>query len=127
MEEKKRRYLKKMGSDRLMLFGYTKALAARKDMIECDANGVVIVSEKDAMENSQACNVSPKNAFNLGMSFMKAGEKTLKTWLNENIVAVNSAGIEIQGLVIEKWQKHFPGEPMPDTCLFINSGNLGEE
>ena len=116
-----KRYLKKIGTE--MLFGYTEALAAKKSMIECNSEGEVLVSKENIQKTSGLLAI---DAFRLGVSFDKAGEKTLKNWINENIVAINSAGIDIQGMIIDKWQKHYGSEPMPDDCLFVVKGTLGE-
>jgi len=117
-----RRYLKKIGTD--MIFGYTPSLAARKNMVECNAKGEVIVSHENIQKTSGLSSIS---AFRLGMSFMMAGEKTLKSWVEDNIIEVNAAGIDIQGMIIEKWQKHYGSEPMPSDCLFVVSGNPGDD
>lgn len=116
------RFLKKIGTSNLRLFGYTPALAAKKDMIECNQEGRTIAS-LEKMPN--APDVNSIKAFELGQSFRMTGEKTLRAWIEENAVEINSAGIDIQGAIIAKWRKHFKDEPMPDVCTFVVSGEIG--
>lgn len=120
MKDKERRYLKKIGVPGLSLFGYTPALAARKDMIECNKKGGVIVSKEQIQKTG---GLPPLRIFELGMSLRTVGEKTMKAWLEENAVEINTIGIDIQGLIITKWQKHFGTKKMPDACTFMVSGD----
>jgi hypothetical protein len=114
---KKRRFLKKVGTERV--FGWTPVLAAKKDMVECNENGIVIVSEEEIARGG----VQAIRIFELGMMFRTVGEKTLASWIEENAMELNALPLDIQGLVIAKWQKAFPGKPMPDVCTFMVQGN----
>jgi hypothetical protein len=120
----KRRFLRKIGASELRLFGYTPALAAKKDMIECTQDGTGIPSLE---KTPDAPGVNPIKAFELGQSFRMTGEKTLKAWIEENAVEINAVGIDIQGVIISKWRKHFNDEPMPDVCTFVVSGKIGKD
>ena len=93
-------------------------------MIECDVNGEPIISPESFRENN---GISNFDAFKLGMSFFMAGEKTIRSWIEENLVMINSAGLDIQKMVIERWQKHFGAVPMPDGCLFVISNPVEED
>lgn len=115
------RFLKKLGTNELRLYGWTPTLAIKKDMIECDWKGNSLASK----EPTQTEGLSVAKAFDLGQSFRMTGEKTLKTWIEENTVEINAAGIDIQGLIINKWRKHFVAKPLPDVCTFIVSGEIG--
>lgn len=120
---KTRRFLKKIGTNELRLYGWTPTLAAKKDMIECNQNGRTIASLE---KTPDAPGVNSIKAFDLGMSFRMAGKKTLESWVEENAVEINAAGIDIQGMIIAKWRKYFDDEPMPDVCTFMVSGEIGE-
>lgn len=122
---KERRYLRKIGGEStgLRLFGWTPALAAKKDMIECDKKGEGIVSQ----EQIQKEGVSQLRTFELGMTFRTVGEKTLKGWLEENAVEINAMGLDIQGLIIAKWQKCFGSGKMPKPCTFMVSDETEDE
>lgn len=118
------RYLKKLGEKKLRLFGWTPALATRKDMIECDSHGLVLgpaMTEKDKAD--LGFKVDPLTVFKVGMEFQVAGEKRLRKWLEDNVADINLMGLGIQDLVIAKWQKCFGTEKMPANCTFMIAGD----
>lgn len=120
------RYLKKLGENKLRLFGWTPALDARQDMIECDKQGTVLglaMTEKD--KATLGFKIDPLKVFEAGMDFRAVGEKTLKRWIEDNADDLNLMGLGIQGLVITKWQKYFGGKRMPGSCTFVTAGNAG--
>jgi len=117
---KERRYLKKMGEPKLRLFGWTPELANMKNMVECDAQGKTIITA-ETIENTGG--LKPLQIFQLGMSFHTVGEKTIKGWIEKNAVEINAADVQVQGLIVTKWQKCFGSQKMPDVCKFMVSGN----
>ena len=114
---KQRRYLKKIGTDRL--FGWTVALAAKKDMIECDAHGNTIVSASEV----EASGVLPLRIWELAMEFRTLADKKLEEWINANAVELNALPVDIHGLIVQRWQRVYGAKPMPDICTFMISGS----
>lgn len=120
MTDARRQYLKKVGGPKLRLFGWTPTLAAREDMIECDATGKPIPMDRDMEPGCSA--LSSKKIFEHGMAFQMLSSKTMRAWVEENMNVLNDMPLDIQGVIIAKWQKHYGGEPMPDGCTFMVSG-----
>ena len=117
------RFLKKLGENKLRLFGWTPALATHKDMIECDQQGSVLgpaMTEKDKAD--LGFKVDPLKVFEIGADFRTVGEKTLKKWVEDNAADINLMGLGIQNLIIAKWQKCFGPQKMPENCTFMVSG-----
>lgn len=114
---KKRRYLKKIGTDRM--FGWTPVLAKKKDMVECDANGRTIISAGEV----ETSGVPSIRIWELAMEFRTLADKKLEEWLNANAIEINALSVDIQGMIIQRWQKANSAQPMPDCCTFMISGS----
>lgn len=116
------RFLKKMGTNELRLYGYTPTLAAKKEMVECDRAGKVLGGSSSVKLKS----MDALDAFELGVTFQVTGKKSLRSWIASNTDRLNAAGIHIQALIISKWQKYFGDEPMPISCTFIVTSNFSD-
>ena len=122
------RYLKKLGENKLRLFGWTPALSARKEMVECDVHGSVlrpIMTEKD--KANLGLKIDPLKIFKVGMKFQLTDKKHLRKWIEDNAADINLMGLGIQGMIIARWEKSFGAEKMPESCTFMTMGKPDKE